>query len=258
MLFSNVRVNVEGDDAGGYRVQLRMTGETQTFYVVKVDGAYRILTVEPLVGPAGRQGAGADRRGRFRRRAALARLGARRAAAGEHRRSARRAQLRARLDRGRGDGSGRGARRRGDVVSRQRPGRARGAAAGRGARRGSERRRQAQPRSRAGAGATWISSAGRSCVRSPRGWWPPCRLRRRRFATSNGRGSSSGSGMRWRRPRASGWRACPTIHWRAKCSCVVPRRAASSRDDLRHHAAADRQRPRHGVRLQPVRVDRRC
>ena len=46
-----MRVNVEGDDAGGYRVQLRMTGETQTFYVVKLGGAYRILAMASLLGP---------------------------------------------------------------------------------------------------------------------------------------------------------------------------------------------------------------
>ena len=51
LLFSNARVNVEGDDALGYRVQLRAAGETQGFYVVKEDGAYRILTVAPMVGP---------------------------------------------------------------------------------------------------------------------------------------------------------------------------------------------------------------
>ncbi len=51
LLFSNVRVNVEGDDALGYRVQLRAAGETQSFYVVKEGGAYRILTVAPMVGP---------------------------------------------------------------------------------------------------------------------------------------------------------------------------------------------------------------
>jgi len=51
LLFSNVRVNVEGDDAIGFRVQLRAAGETQSFYVVKEDGAYRILTVAPMVGP---------------------------------------------------------------------------------------------------------------------------------------------------------------------------------------------------------------
>jgi transglutaminase-like putative cysteine protease len=51
LLFSNVRVNVEGEDALGYRVQLRAAGETQSFYVVKEDGAYRILTVAPMVGP---------------------------------------------------------------------------------------------------------------------------------------------------------------------------------------------------------------
>jgi tetratricopeptide (TPR) repeat protein len=51
LLFSNVRVNVEGDDTLGYRVQLRAAGETQNFYVLKEDGAYRILTVAPMVGP---------------------------------------------------------------------------------------------------------------------------------------------------------------------------------------------------------------
>ena len=51
ILFSNLRVNVEGDDAGGYRVQLRMTGETQTFYVVKLDGGYRILALAAQLGP---------------------------------------------------------------------------------------------------------------------------------------------------------------------------------------------------------------
>ncbi len=51
ILFSNLRVNVEGDDAGGYRVQLRMTGETQTFYVVKFDGGYRILALAAQLGP---------------------------------------------------------------------------------------------------------------------------------------------------------------------------------------------------------------
>ncbi len=51
LLYSNVRVNVEGDDDFGYRVQLRAAGDTQSFYVVKENGAYRILTVAPMVGP---------------------------------------------------------------------------------------------------------------------------------------------------------------------------------------------------------------
>jgi hypothetical protein len=51
LLYGNARVNVEGDDAFGYRVQLRAGGETQNYYVVKEDGAYRILTLAPLVGP---------------------------------------------------------------------------------------------------------------------------------------------------------------------------------------------------------------
>jgi hypothetical protein len=53
LLFSNVRVNVDGDDTLGYRVQLRAAGESQSFYVVREDGAYRILTVAPMVGPLG-------------------------------------------------------------------------------------------------------------------------------------------------------------------------------------------------------------
>jgi tetratricopeptide (TPR) repeat protein len=51
LLFSNVRVYVEGDDALGYRVQLRAAGDAQTFYVVREDGAYLLLTVAPFVGP---------------------------------------------------------------------------------------------------------------------------------------------------------------------------------------------------------------
>ena len=35
----------------GYRVRLRAAGDTQSFYVVKEDGAYRILTVAPMMGP---------------------------------------------------------------------------------------------------------------------------------------------------------------------------------------------------------------
>ena len=76
------------------------------------------------------------------------------------------------------------------------------------------------------------------------------------FRYQQWRDLSSGNGMRWKKPRASGWRACRTIRWRARSWCAAPRRAASSGEISRHHAAADRQRPRHGVRLQPVRVDR--
>lgn len=51
LLFSNVRVNVEGDDALGFRVRLRAAGDIQSFYVVREEGAYRILTVAPIMGP---------------------------------------------------------------------------------------------------------------------------------------------------------------------------------------------------------------
>jgi hypothetical protein len=53
LLFGNVRVNVEGDDALGYRVQLRAAGESRSFYVVREEGVYRILTLAPMVGPLG-------------------------------------------------------------------------------------------------------------------------------------------------------------------------------------------------------------
>jgi tetratricopeptide (TPR) repeat protein/transglutaminase-like putative cysteine protease len=51
LMFSNVRPVVEGDDARGYRVQLRSPSDTQTFYVISLDGAYRILTAKPNLGP---------------------------------------------------------------------------------------------------------------------------------------------------------------------------------------------------------------
>ena len=64
LLFSNVRVNIEGDDSAGYRVQLRAAGDTQSFYVVREDGAYRILTVAPMMGPVALDGARAPGGGR--------------------------------------------------------------------------------------------------------------------------------------------------------------------------------------------------
>jgi hypothetical protein len=54
LLFSNVRVNVEGDDAVGYRVRLRAAGETQSLFVIQEDGAYRVLTIAPKLGTRSR------------------------------------------------------------------------------------------------------------------------------------------------------------------------------------------------------------
>jgi transglutaminase-like putative cysteine protease len=51
LLFSNVRVSVEGDDGVGYRVRLRAAGDTQSLYVIKEDDSYRILTIAPKMGP---------------------------------------------------------------------------------------------------------------------------------------------------------------------------------------------------------------
>ena len=62
LLVSNVRVNVEGDDALGYRVQLRAAGDTQSFYVVKEGGSYRTADRRAAGRAAGADGAGAHRR----------------------------------------------------------------------------------------------------------------------------------------------------------------------------------------------------
>ena len=122
LLFSNVRVNVEGDDDGRISAcSCAWRRETQTFYVVKVDGAYRILAIAAQLGRS-RQGAGAHRREGFRRRTALARLGAAGTAAVEYGRSARGPELRARLDGRCGDRRCGRAIRCGHVVSRQRHG----------------------------------------------------------------------------------------------------------------------------------------
>ena len=51
LLVSNARVIVEGEDAVGYRVQVRAAGESQNFYVVREDGALRLLTASPMLGP---------------------------------------------------------------------------------------------------------------------------------------------------------------------------------------------------------------
>jgi hypothetical protein len=61
LLFSNVRVSVEGDDAVGYRVRLRAAGDTQSLFVVKEDGAYRILTIAPRMGPVALMALGTHR-----------------------------------------------------------------------------------------------------------------------------------------------------------------------------------------------------
>ena len=76
LLFSNVRVNVEGDDAGGYRVRLRAAGETQSFFVVREDDAVPHSHGGAAAGARGSHGAGTHRCRRLRRRATLARLGA--------------------------------------------------------------------------------------------------------------------------------------------------------------------------------------
>jgi transglutaminase-like putative cysteine protease len=50
LVFANLRVTVEGDDARGYRAQLRNAGSDTNYYVVREDGAYRLLARGSQVG----------------------------------------------------------------------------------------------------------------------------------------------------------------------------------------------------------------
>ncbi len=49
LMFGNVRLTTEGEDAFGYRVTMRSVGEAQSVFVLKEDGAYRVLTVAPEI-----------------------------------------------------------------------------------------------------------------------------------------------------------------------------------------------------------------
>jgi transglutaminase-like putative cysteine protease/predicted Zn-dependent protease len=51
LLFANMRVTVEGDDARGYRAQLRNAGLGTNYFVVKEDGTYKLLAKAPFVAP---------------------------------------------------------------------------------------------------------------------------------------------------------------------------------------------------------------
>jgi transglutaminase-like putative cysteine protease len=50
LMFTNLRVTVEGDDARGYRAQLRNAGLGTNYYVVREDGAYKLLARGGFVG----------------------------------------------------------------------------------------------------------------------------------------------------------------------------------------------------------------
>ena len=54
LVYSNLRVAVEGDDTHGYRAALRANGNTYNYYVVRENGAYKLLAVSPLIAPLGR------------------------------------------------------------------------------------------------------------------------------------------------------------------------------------------------------------
>jgi transglutaminase-like putative cysteine protease/tetratricopeptide (TPR) repeat protein len=51
LLFTNLRVTAEGNDAQGYRTQLRAFGASTHYYVVHEDGVYRLLSQGSFTGP---------------------------------------------------------------------------------------------------------------------------------------------------------------------------------------------------------------
>jgi hypothetical protein len=54
LVYGNLRVTVEGDDVRGYRAQVRGSGMTVNYYVVKEAGVYKLLAVSPLTGAMAR------------------------------------------------------------------------------------------------------------------------------------------------------------------------------------------------------------
>jgi transglutaminase-like putative cysteine protease len=54
LVYGNLRVSVEGDDARGYRAQVRGSGTSVNYFVVREDGAYKLLAVSPMVGALAR------------------------------------------------------------------------------------------------------------------------------------------------------------------------------------------------------------
>lgn len=54
LVYGNLRVTVEGDDARGYRAQVRGSGLQLNYYVVKEDGEYKLLAVSPMIGSLAR------------------------------------------------------------------------------------------------------------------------------------------------------------------------------------------------------------
>jgi hypothetical protein len=51
LMFSNLRLNIEGDDTHGYRAQMRVGPVTQNFYVLNEGGSFRILAITGAIAP---------------------------------------------------------------------------------------------------------------------------------------------------------------------------------------------------------------
>jgi hypothetical protein len=50
LVYGNLRVTVEGDDARGYRAQVRGSGMAVNYFVVREAGEYKLLAVSPMIG----------------------------------------------------------------------------------------------------------------------------------------------------------------------------------------------------------------
>jgi tetratricopeptide (TPR) repeat protein len=53
-VYGNLRVTLEGDDARGYRAQVRGSGTSVNYFVVKEDSQYKLLAVSPMIGSLAR------------------------------------------------------------------------------------------------------------------------------------------------------------------------------------------------------------
>jgi Flp pilus assembly protein TadD len=54
LVYGNLRVTLEGDDARGYRAQVRGSGTSVNYFVVKEDSQYKLLAVSPMIGSLAR------------------------------------------------------------------------------------------------------------------------------------------------------------------------------------------------------------
>jgi len=250
LMFSNMRVNVEGDDAHGYRVQLRTPGATQTFYVVSLAGTYRILAMAPTLGPLATkalESIDANDLGGARKWLDWARADSKPASADDP--LAGPAFPRAWTVGADSDLAG--ARIAAIVVSRQRHERTCDSAAAGGSGRSDERCRQAEHRYRAGersSGPAALAGAARG-RHATRG----CSTQFRDRVPTPAIGVYPSSAMGRGRNRRTSTAGAPAGRSARASDAGAPRRGArNSGRGPRHFAAGARRRPRHSAGVQPV------